>query len=230
MSHSEEYVEPESVLTVLENTTTQKITASLISNLEELQAVLYPGSDLKKKLASIRKNIETLAFTKDCLATDNSKITMDIGTWQQQTETAFNCACVYTVMTQIEIHNKNLVNAMAATERAAYFYGLASGFAHHRKTTAIEKARKAGFAKSAIQQKIVEKIVELLTLEKPRLGWQGISHVAESISTTLSAFISEELKIQKLDKNAIHAVIYNTIEDNANAKTTYIKNANKRQR
>jgi len=220
---------PVSALMEFENITVEQTVADLLNKIQEIEDVLSPGKKIKSKLTLLCKEIEELITTRDDLASINGLIVIDHGSWEEQTHTAHKQACYYAAMTLIEQTNGNIVKTMAALSKAAYYTGRAAGYSHHRRITAVEKARKAGLTKASITPRINQKIIELLSTNKPRHGWSGVHHAAKLLTPPLHSFLDNELNAKKADLNSVRSVITISILDDANVLKSYLKNANKRQ-
>lgn len=220
---------PVSALIEFENITVEQTVADLLNKIQEIEDVLNPGKTIQSKLTLLCKEIEDLTTTRDDLASINGLIVTDQGSWEEQTHTAHKLACYYAAMTLIEQRNGNIAKTMAALSKAAYCAGRAAGYSHHRKITALEKARKAGLTKASITPRITQKIIELLSTNKPRHGWSGVHHAAKLLTPPLHSFLDNELNTKKADLNSVHSVITTSILDDANVLKSYLKNANKRQ-
>jgi hypothetical protein len=221
---------PVSALMEFENITVEQTVANLLDKIQEIEDVLSPGRKIKLKLTLLCKEIEELTTTRDDLSSINGLIVTDQGSWEEQTHTAHKQACYYAAMTLIEQTNGNIVRTMAALSKAAYYAGRAAGYSHHRRITAVEKARKAGLTKASITPRINQKIIELLSANKPRHGWSGVHHAAELLTPPLHHFLNNELDLKKADVKSVHSVITASIHDDANVLKSYLENANKRQR
>lgn len=230
MPPSDDWAEvPVSALEVLENATIEQTIIELLDIVQETEGVLRPGSNIKTKLASICTALDNLSFTKANLVWIHGDIVMDHGTWQRQTESAHELACIYAAMITIEQKKGNIARTIAAIQKTAYFSGLAAGYSHHRKTLAVEKARKAGLTKVAVSAKIDKQLIKLLKSKRPRNGWPSVGNAAKSLAPSLLEFIIEELKAKKSDLGSVQSTIHNSIENDKDVRNTYIETANKRQ-
>ncbi|MGH8381333.1 hypothetical protein [Pseudomonas sp.] len=220
---------PVSALEVLENATVEQTIIELLDSLQETEGVLRPGSNIQPKLAAICIALDDISFTKTDLVWIHGDIAMDHGTWHRQTESAHELACIYAAMITIEQKKENIARTISAIQKAAYFSGLAAGYSHHRKTVAVEKARKAGLTKAAISAEINNQLIKLLKSKRPRNGWPGAGNAAKFLAPLLLEFITEELKAKKADLGSVQSVIHNSIENDKNVRQAYIKTANARQ-
>lgn len=221
---------PVSALMEFENITVEQTVGNLLDKIQETEDVLSPGKKIKLKLTLLCKEIDELTTTRDDLAWLNGIIVTDQGSWEEQTHTAHKQACYYAAMTLIEQKNGNIVKTMAALSKAAYYAGRAAGYSHHRKITAVEKARMAGLTKASITTRINIKIIELLSTNKPRHGWNGIHHAAELLTPLLHHFLNNELDLKKADFKSVYSVITIRIHDDIDVLRSYLENANKGQR
>ncbi|WP_257111743.1 hypothetical protein [Pseudomonas ficuserectae] len=220
---------PVSALIEFENVTIEQTIADLVNKIQEIEDVLSPGNKIKSKLTLLCREIDELTTTRDDLASINALIVTDQGSWEEQTHNAHKQACYYAAMTLIEQANGNIVKTMSALSKAAYYAGRAAGYSHHRKTTAVEKARKAGLAKASVAPRINQKIIELLSTNKPRHGWTGVHHASQLLAPLLQTFLHTELDIKKADLKSVQSIITTSIHDDVNVLKSYHKNANKRQ-
>ena len=223
-----EYITPESALEAIQATSPDQVIEALLERLQETADALKPETQIKRTCAGIRRKIENLSFSIFEVQDDFSETAMDRGTWQEQTERTHRLACTYAVIAKIKLENNDTAGAMMAILEAATFHGLSAGFSHHRKISAIEKSRKAGLAKSEIQEKIKDKIIQLLTENKPRHGWPGYYATAEMITPSLQKFLEKDLERLAEDPKDVQAAASIILEDDKRVRAVYIANLNKR--
>ncbi|MCY1310317.1 hypothetical protein D9M70_604950 [compost metagenome] len=125
-------------------------------------------------------------------------------------------------MAQIRLKNNDTISATMAILEAATFNGLAMGFSHHRKTSAIKKSQKGGLAKKEIHQEKIEKLLELLEHHQPEHGWPGATETAKALAPYFHKFLTEALKRPADSAENIQADILEFIEDNKIIQEKYI--------
>lgn len=225
-----EYIIADSATEAVQATNTDQVIEALLSKLQETADILTPGTQIKRTLEGIRRKIDNFTISIFDVQDDFSATTLDQGSWQEQTERTHRLACTYTAIAKIKLESNDIPGAMMAILQAATFHGLSAGFSHHRKTTAIEKARKAGLAKPEIREKIKNKIILLLTEIKPRHGWPGVYSTAEMITPALQQFLEQDLGRLAEDPKDVQSAACIILEKDAHVKNAYIENLNPRLR